>query len=301
MRRILTWTLVLAAAAFLAYTLVPQLSELRTSLVRVSWLNVALASMAAVPMFALKGIYHLNLLDRLSGSRTSRRHGLPIYLQAQIVRYLPGKIWGVVYQAQRMTTTNRATDVVIANLWQMATTNLLAVGVVSSVLLAFRYSLAWLLLLIPVVIAIEWLHRNPTIESWAMHRIHRLSPRLMPAPPPARLPPMPIKGSAILCAEWVFYFLAFFVFLHDRSSWHETIMSAAWYGGASLIALLAFVVPAGIAVREAIFVGSPQIAGLDAATLAVTAALARATFFFAELVVAAVSTLFLHGRHRDHS
>lgn len=292
MRKLLTWTLVLAAAAFLAHVLAPQIALMRDSFEDVRWWQIAAAIALATPMYVIKGCYHLSLLDRISGARSSRRAGLPIYLQAQVVRYLPGKIWGVVYQSQRMSGTHRASEVVIANLWQMATTNLLAAGLVASLLLALRLSTLWLLLLIPVVLLVEWLHRHPAIESLGLRLLARVAPRFAPLAADRPMPPMPWKGTALLCSEWVFYFAAFLAVLHGRGEFHELLLLGTWYGGASLLALAAFVVPAGIAVREAIFVAAPGLVGADAATLAVTAALARLMFLGAEVAAALIATVF---------
>lgn len=302
LRRLLTWALILAAGAFLAHVLAPQMALVGGSIRDIDWWQVAAATLLATPMYALKGVYHLNLLDRLNRSRSSRRSALPIYLQAQIVRYLPGKIWGVVYQSQRMAGTHRASDVVIANLWQMATTNALAVGLVVSLLLALRVSAAWLLLLLPVVAMLEWLHRHPAIETWGLRLLSRFLPKLAPLAASEPVPPMPWKGTALLCSEWIFYFLAFAAMLYGRVGWHEAALLGTWYGGASVLALAAFVVPAGIAVREAIFVAAPDLIGANAATLAVTAALARLTFLAAEIAAAAFATAFAYvlgaGRER---
>lgn len=285
-RKTLTWLLVLGAMIFLANVLAPEASLVRRSMATIRWYQIAGAALATIPMYLLKGCYHLNLLDRIAGQRSSRSKGLPIYLQAQIVRYLPGKIWGIVYQTQRMSGTHQPSEVVIANFWQMATTNALAAGLVTSLLLAFLYSWAWLFLLIPVVIAVECLHRHPAIESWALRQLSRFLPRLVPLANSKPLPPMPWKGTAILCSEWIFYFLAFAIMMQGLVDWRELLLLGTWYGGASLLALAAFVVPAGIAVREAIFVAAPDLTGVDAATLAVTAALARLVFLGGEIAAA---------------
>lgn len=264
----------------------------------VAWPQIVLAAIAAIPMYVIKGFYHLSLLDRIASSRGSWHKDLPIYLQAQIVRYLPGKIWGIVYQSQRMSSTHQSSAVVMANLWQMATTNALAAGLVASLLLALRYSYAWALLLIPVVAAVEWLHRHPAMETWALKQLSRFFPRLVSLAGSEPLPPMPWKGTAMLCSEWIFYFLAFACMLHGLANWHSLFLLATWYGGASLLALAAFVVPAGIAVREAIFVAAPQVTQVDAATLAVTAALARLVFLGSEIATALLaSALNLGGRY----
>ncbi|MGO1000008.1 hypothetical protein [Lysobacter sp. CA196] len=298
-RKALTWLLVLGALGFLAHALAPEISVVRSSMAAIGWPQVVLAMLVAIPMYAIKGCYHLNLLDRIAGERSSRRIGLPIYLQAQIVRYLPGKVWGIVYQSQRMSRTHRPSEVVIANLWQMATTNALAAGLVIGLLLAFRYSLAWLLLLVPVIGAVEWMHRHPAIESWMLKQLARFLPRLVPLANSRPLPSMPWKGTALLCSEWIFYFASFSIMLHGLADWPERLLLGTWYGGASILALAAFVVPAGIAVREAIFVAAPGLTGADAATLAVTATLARLVFLGAEIAAAVLSSAWTLGVRRD--
>lgn len=298
-RLILTWSLIVAAGMFLAHVLGPEIQILRRSIAAVAWPQIALAVIAAIPMYMIKGCYHLSLLDRFASSRSSWRKGLPIYLQAQIVRYLPGKIWGIVYQSQRMSDTHQSSAVVMANLWQMATTNALSAGLVMSLLLSLRYSYAWALLLIPVVIAVEWLHRHPSMETWTLKQLSRFLPRLAPLAGSEPLSPMPWKGTAMLCSEWAFYFLAFACMLDGLVDGHRLFLLATWYGGASLLALAAFVVPAGIAVREAIFVAAPQLTQVDAATLAITAALARLVFLGSEIAAALLASALNLGRQHE--
>ncbi|MFD0321812.1 hypothetical protein [Lysobacter gummosus] len=76
-------------------------------------------------------------------------------------------------------------------------------------------------------------------------------------------------------------------------------MLGTWYGGASLLALAAFVVPAGIAVREAIFLAVPDLTGADAATLAITATLARLVFLGAEIAAAIFASMLTFGNRHE--
>ena len=293
-RTALAWVLVLSSIVFLGHALTPELSLLRNSARDIQWWCVIAAILAAVPMFLFKACYHLILLDRLGGGGLHRA-ALAIYLQSQIVRYLPGKIWGLLYQSQRMATNHRPDVVVIANLWQMVITNILALGVVVSLLLGFHLSPVWLALLLLVVLGVEWIHRYPTIESWGLRVFRRVFPRLVPLAANRSLPPMRWKGTALLCAEWVFYFIAFAAFMHGKANWGEVFLIGAWYAGASLIALTAFVVPAGLAVREAIFVAVAAFGGADTASLVLIAALARIVFFSAELLAALLASLLYSG------
>lgn len=300
LRRIAAWALVFGALAFIYRSLAPEITLLRQEVRNINWWQVFAAMVAGVPLYVVKGCYHLNALDRLSGVRGSRRSGLPIFLQAQIVRYLPGKIWGVVYQSQRMARNHRTGDVVIANAWQMIITNILALGVISALLLAKHFSPMALLLLIPVLLGVEWLHRKPIIESWGLRWLGRLLPRFAPLASSRPLSPMPWKGTFLLCMEWGFYLLAFLVLLYGKADWTDILLLAAWYSAASILALVAFVVPAGIAVREAIFVGAPNMVGMDPASLILIAALVRIAFFGSEAIAATASSLFAIGKPHEH-
>src|SRR5690606_3008841 len=131
-----------------------------------------------------------------------------VFLQAQLVRYVPGKIWGVVYQAQRMSGVIGARDVVVANLWQTLNTNLLALGVVGSSLLAWVASPWWILLVLPFLAAVEWVHRNPDLDRRLLGTATRVLRLQMDTRQALPMQSRPLVLSALLCLEWVFFFLA---------------------------------------------------------------------------------------------
>jgi len=283
---------VVAALAFIVRSMAPQLPLFVQAVRNVAWWEVVLAVFAAVPMYVVKAIYHITLLERFSGLKIARGSAVTVYLQSQIVRYLPGKVWGLLYQSGRMVGAIQPGVVVAANLWQMIITNLLALGVVVGVLLWGVQSPAWILLVALTVILIEFLHRWPAVESFALGLFARFFPRLGISLPGGRLPPMSWFGTGMLCAEWVFFFLTFLILLNGKQAAAETIVLGAWYGGASIIALAAFFVPAGIAVREAVFVAAPSVVSLDAGYLMLVAALARIVFFGAEVMAALAGTVW---------
>ena len=268
LRKILLGIAVAAAMSYIGYTLLSDVSKAGESLSRFSWPWLMAAALAALPMYLLKGCYQVALLDRTDVGSRSWRSRLRIYLQAQLVRYLPGKIWGLVYQAGRMSESHSVREVLLANAWQMLTTNVLAVGVISSLILCRIISPWYLMVIAPFI-----LRRNFLDGS---------------------LSPIPRKRwmlTAILCSEWVFYFIAIWLLFHGWRHSADWILVGAWYSGASILAMLAFVVPAGLAVREAIFVMGPDIAQMDAASMAVFALVARLTFTGAELGAALIANL----------
>ncbi|NCT86230.1 hypothetical protein GXB84_02650 [Stenotrophomonas acidaminiphila] len=284
--------LMLAALLFIGDLIKPQLALFPQAMRRIDWWLAALAVLACVPMYYIKAAYHVRTLGRFSGRGLDRRKAVAVYLQAQVVRYLPGKIWGLLYQSGRMAGDVYPGIILAANLWQMLITNVLAVAVVAGVLLAVAQSPWWLLLVVLGVAVVEFLHRC-TMPAWLSRgRLAVGLSRLGVELPRGPLLPMAWSGTAMLCAEWVFFFAVFLCLLGGQQSLADTLALGAWYGGASVIALAAFVVPAGLAVREAIFVAAPAVVSLDAAHLVLVAALARIVFLGGEIISAVVSALF---------
>lgn len=299
MRFAATCILIASALVFICYSMRSQFALFIHAMRDIEWWRVAAVVVVAVPMYVVKALYHVRLLERFSGVRMARGKAVGVYLQAQVVRYLPGKVWGLLYQSGRMAGAIQPGVVVAANLWQMLITNVLALGVVGGVLLWGNHSPRWLLLTIGVIALVEASHRWPIVESCVLGLIARLFPKLGITLPEGRLLPMRWSGTAMLCAEWIFFFLAFMVLLNGGQSVADTVVLGAWYGGASIAALAAFVVPAGIAVREAIFVAAPSVVNLDAAYLMLVAALTRIAFLGAEVVAALGTTTFGVFRRHD--
>lgn len=299
-RGLLAFLLIAASLFVLGRMLLPDAALIRSSLAQTHWAQIVVGLLAAAAMYLIQATYHLLVLGAFRGERVSIRSLLPIYLQAQIVRYLPGRVWGVVYQAHRMADVHRPGEVVVANLWQMAMTNLLAMGIVVSTVLAFHYSCAWwLLLVIPVVLLLELLHRRPVVVAWVMTRLRRWLPGSLLSGEEA-LRPMRFRGVCLLLAEWVMYLLAFSALLYGRVDLSDAMLIGTWYAGATLLSLAAFIVPGGIGVREAIFVAAPVLAVADTALLAVVAVLARVIFVAAEVGVAMIAGMLPSRiRHED--
>lgn len=196
--------LMLAALLFIGHLIKPQLALFPQAMRRIDWWLVALAVLACVPMYYIKAAYHVRTLARFSGKALDRRKAVAVYLQAQVVRYLPGKIWGLLYQSGRMAGDLQARIILAANLWQMLITNVLAVAVVAGVLLAVVQSPWWLLLVVLCMAVVEFLHRC-TVPAWLLRgRLAAGLSRLGVELPRGPLLPMAWWGTAMLCAEWVF-------------------------------------------------------------------------------------------------
>ncbi len=288
LRTILGWALFIAAVAYLVQQAKPELPAVLRAAQRVGEWQIAGAFLACAVTLLFQAAYHAVVLERFSGRVDVKQSVIAAYLQAQVIRYLPGKIWGVVYQSERLAPSHTPFWVVLANVWQSLMSMLLTAAVVFLTLAAVLLQPSWLLALVPTLLAVEWMHRSTRAEIALLRVLSRFVPRILV---PADFSPPPIRwtGTALLVAEWVSFIVMFAIVLRGVTGLLEAIVVGTWYGGASLLAMAAVVVPAGLAVREAIFLAAPDTFGVDVAILLVAALLARALQIVTELALALAS------------
>ena len=283
--------LMLAAAAYLVYALRGQWPALRLAFQSFAFWQLAVAVALATVMCVLKGIYHEILLERVSGQKSRRVEFFHAYALAQIVRYLPGKIWNLVYQSARLAHALPARHVVTANLVQVLLTNWCSVWVLFACVGAIWFKQPWLLFgLVLAIIATEWVHRNPVVERSMLTILHRVLGKGAHVDL-AEVPALPITGSAILFAEWLAYFAMWLALLGPNLGAVDALSQGVWYAAASLLALFALIVPGGLAVREALFVMLGSAGGIDSATLLAIGVVARVVLTLGELTCIAVAQI----------
>lgn len=293
-RKVASWVVISAATAYLVHIVVPEIGSIGELFSRIGILQFVLSVACAVPMLLLSARYHAELVDRMSPGEANLLRLATSYLQAQLVRYLPGKVWGLVYQSHQLLDSHKPEVIVLANLFQMVMTSALAFGIVTSVLSAAFLQSIWPLgLIFPVIGLVEIVHRNPKVEQWAISAISRAIPERLYRLTQISMTPSRWRATAVLLLEWLFYYLMFAILLHGVMNGYEVFLLASWYAGASLLAVAAIIVPAGIAVREAIFVSAASLLPGDPATLIAIATLLRASSVAAELMAATLGTAAL--------
>lgn len=302
LRRTCGFLIVVVAISYLTYSLRGSGATLIEAMRATDARAWALAIAAFVPMFIAQGLYHadtLRLMDPAGGNAT-RRADLAAYLQSQIVRYVPGKVWGLLYQVEASRTRHPATRVLGANLWQTLVTNLLSLGIAASlILLGAGLAPVWLTVAAALasLAVTEWLHRSTRLRLWHTRLMARvpLMGRLREAAPPA---PRAWRSTSLLLAEWVFFATGLCLLLWDRLPVEHIGVAVGWYAASSTFALAAIAVPAGLAVREALFVGGQDLISGSSEQLLVFAAQVRLSMLVAELLACAFATL--HWKLRDH-
>ena len=279
------------AILYLVYAAVPDLESTVALLQKISVGSLVLALVCAVLMFLLKAIYHLFLMRQLTSKQQQLVDIVPSYLQSQIVRYLPGKIWGLVYQSQQLKGQASGSTVVLVNLFQLINTNLLAVGVILAVMAGQVYGNIWSIpILVFAIVLTESLHRFPYYQLILVQCLAKLLNRYKQSLSAHSLASLPLKGTVILLLEWLCFFLIFYFLFHHSYAGSDILLIVVWYASASLIAILAVVVPAGLVVREAIFIAGSSLLPVDNSAFVAVAAVLRLVLLAAEFLVIPIGT-----------
>jgi len=292
-QRVFGVVIVVAALPYLAWLVAGDYTQFRETLASLSLLQSLGALCAAVTYLMLKALYHLLLCKRLSGRSGIAGEVLPAYCTGQLARYLPGKVWGVVYQTTRLSGTLLPREVVTANAIQMVTTNLLGASIIASALASFYFHTAWPLLgaLVGTVLT-ETVHRYSWLERRLLVAIARITKKELPENDD--IPPLPWLGTLILLGEWLAYFTIWLIVAHEELHLHAVLALGTWYAAASLLAIMAVAVPGGIAVREAIFIALSSSSRIDSGLLVAFAAVLRVVLTVGELACVPIALLIRH-------
>lgn len=295
LRRFLSAAAILAAIAYLVWVTVGDNDGLTEAIGVSDYWRWGASVLAFLPMFLAQARYHVLALRGFDpdGAALSDPRDAAAFLQSQVVRYLPGKIWGLLYQVDRMKDRHPATRVLAANVWQMVCTNLLSLGIgLTLVLLGTAIAPVWVALALGLasIAGIEFLHRTRLFAAalaWIALRFAWLARWDLPAPQ-GRLSS---HGTMLLLLEWLFFAAGLWLLLADRVEPASAIAAIGFYAASSTAAILAIAVPAGIAVREALFVGAHDVVDASGATLMVIATQARLSMVAAEVLACGITTL----------
>ena len=287
-RRLLAYLCVLAALAYIANTVWSHAEELRTAMQHISVVGAVAMCLMATLSIAVTTCYHALLLNQYSKQPIRLSHGGAAYAIGQIVRYLPGKIWGVVFEADYLRGLVNVRTVSIALLIQTILGYFWASTLACVILLAAYGSSCFVyLLLVPAA----WL-------LWAAHRRNWVY-RLFSAAPVLRryfdreaAAPLDRAVSAKLCLllilNWLPFLAGWVFLLYGTYSIEQSISFGAAYIVASIASTALIVVPSGIVVREAMFTALGAAVGFPATDLLLYGLVIRIALTLADAMNAAI-------------
>jgi hypothetical protein len=283
-----------AALIYIGISLESQWPQVEQALVGLRFDAMFIALAAATGMAALKSVYHVVAMARLgpAGTLPSGYVVAHTYVVSQLVRYLPGKVFGVAYEVHVLSGRVPASRVIATTLIQMMLSSAMTVGALGAIA-AWQLAgpMAGVASAALVLCAMWAVHAFHTIE-WSLSRLPDWLPRVMHVPGLRDLPRrLAAVATLLLLAEWAPYFLYWHVVAPTGVTLEGAVLIGACYAAASLLANLAIVMPSGLVVREALFLWLGSQLSIDPALLLLLGALTRVMFTLADVVVVPIAWL----------
>lgn len=263
------WVLATFGLCILAFALGQQWAAVALQLNRIHLLDGVLAFALAVAMLTASSMVFGLLVDARGESRALVLRAAGFYLVSQAIKYVPGRIWGLAYQVERL---QHAVGIVRA---ATASITHLIIGLISSLLvLGLAVQGPSLLPLAGFVLLAVWVARGGVGSYMRRNGLQR--------PSAGRLG-LVVLGVGI---EWLCYLTSVAIMCSALGACDRWLMMGALYAVAWLLGSLAVLVPGGLGIREGGFVALGPLAGIPTGDLVGFALVARFVFSGAELLTA---------------
>lgn len=289
MRRTVLILLAIASIAFLAHAVRHSYLSVERVASFVSLSSFTLALIPGTIMLIIKTFLHVLITEDILEQKTKHWRVLSSYSQAQLVRYLPGKVWGIIYQSEQLADELPRRLVWLANITQDIITAINVLGILGAIYcyVVFGPAIAatavlGVLLLVYIVIVSNLVLRVPALVG--LHVLRDLRKRPVALIPIHRA----LLQVAILQLEWAAYFVAWIWLLPDAYGAEDAILMGAAYAAAALVGTLVLVMPSGWFVREAAFVWIGDLLGYGTEVLLVYSIIGRLFFIIGDILCAFV-------------
>jgi hypothetical protein len=229
-----------------------------------------------------------------------------LHAAGQLLRYLPGRVWGLAFQISSTRETVPAAVLARAN-FDFMVFSMIGSASVGLALLAFRQPWPWWTALGPLIagailLAVVFLGGINRILLLAGHYLPRRARDICEAiavgqPTPQRL----ARITALFAASWAVYLAAWNLlgWVFHSFARVDFISLCAYYTLASIIGILSVLTPAGLGVREAAFV---LLAGgsVDREAVVFFAAFGRIWLMIIEVSMVGLIALFFPVKKADN-
>ncbi len=289
LRNMLGLALLAGSGLYMYRILASNLDQLAHSNYSINVVEAVCLTLGILGTLVLASIYHVLAVRRLEpNSVPATRIGLA-YALGQVLRYIPGKIVGVVFEVRFLAGKVRASTVTLALVVHTLYDYGWTLAFAGTVLLCSASRTLWpLALLPPLVIAIWWAH------------LHGWCERSLAFPGPIRRwlgtgqlqhlrkPPYATRATLTLVLGWLPMLLGIGVALSGNLGLPDALLLGVAYLLAALGSLLVVVVPSGLIVREALFVWLGSRYGFQPPMLLFLSLVLRAAMTFAEVLTVVV-------------
>lgn len=258
--RVLSATLMFMGLAWVIFLMITTLDDPR-QLINIDPIELIIAStLLGLSMMTNWLIFHSFLDPGLTYS-SSILASLRLYSSGQLLRYLPGRVWGIIYQISTTRGKISAGRITRANI------DLMLFSVSGSAAIALIILAVWLKPFKPLLLAVGLLILTMQAltflggSDWLIHRLAKCLPKRISLLI-LSLSAHPLRISRYLALQfifgvsWIVYLFAWsrlaLVFPHYSDV--DFVSIALFYSLASIAGILSIITPAGLGVREAAFV-----------------------------------------------
>jgi len=281
-RRILAVLTISVAAISIVASLNGRWDELKVSEFTLPSQGVMVLIVGITGTLILSAIYHTLLLPAFQVHQAPPIRVAYAYALSQLLRYVPGKIVGVVFQISMLQGKVRPASVLATLIVHTAHDYSWALVFCGLLLWSAMSNSGWpLLVFLPVLLAAHLVHK------------HQLSQRLLIAMPViGRHVPAgnattgaynPALLTGILAATWVPMIAGMWLAFTPLLGHHGSLMAGLLYLIAAVLSLAIIVIPSGVVVREAVFMWLGGLVLLPPEKLLFIAVVARIAMTLSEV------------------
>lgn len=294
-RLLISIILVLSAVAWISFTLWGSIGHLKTSLQTLEIRYVALSIIPAVLMVFITAYAYFLILSSMVSLIPAARTVMTPFITSQVVRYLPGRIWGIFYQVQVRDNSVQTHSVVKANVVHFILFTVNSVAVAVSAYVYYDNGITAGFITFATLISLVFL----VLKTSLLQRIASLAARIsIREEQPRGVDSRDLLILGLLQLEWLLYLMACVLMLPGHVNFTDALIIASNYVVAWLFGIIATVMPSGLIVREASFLWLCSLFSFGSADMLAFTIAARILFTFADLVAAALGVALLRAGRR---
>ncbi len=282
-KRISQFLLFVSALGFFVYYGVQNWNEVRAVAGQIDPGLIFTAMVFVTLSLFCKALMNLSMLRELLHTPLDNLTLFHSYTQSQIVKYIPGRIWGIVFQASSLENNVRKSDVWVVSFLQVIILNAFSLLVLMATI-AFINSLSVTIkgiVLVGGMLGFAFVYFN----FGRILRLARLDETTLMKYAALIDSRLVWRIALIVLFDWVFYIGMWAALAYGQLSFFEVFVTAVNYTTASIVGWLVFFIPSGLVVREAVFIAFGQIIGENISLLVVYSVVARLLFLAGDLAL----------------
>lgn len=245
-------------------------------------------------IFMVSYVYFL-ILSGLGLSGLSRRAAMLPLLASKIIRYLPGKIWGIAYQVNITDCSIPINFTLRANIEHFLLVNINSIAVAAGVFTYYKKGAVTALPMYAAALFFVFLFLRVSLTQRAISLVIRLTSAYDASfRSSIRDKNKDLLILGLMQSAWLFYYLAFSMILPAHFGLGDIVIIATCYAVAGIICAFVPLMPNGLLIREGSFIGIAEMFGYDPVDMFAFSIVARIIFTLADVLCTIIGTTLIY-------